>query len=332
MKPLRFAIVGLGVGRQHALYLSSLPGCIVDTLYDIDVQRANEVAHVIGDVHVASSYESILENKQIDAVVIASYDDDHFWQTRAALQANKHVFVEKPLCRTLDELRILKQLTQQTQRHVLSNLILRTAPLYRWLQAQIANNVLGQLYSMDGEYLFGRLHKITQGWRKDVPDYSVILGGGIHMVDLILWLSGQRPTHVYATGNRISTEGSAFRYNDFVSAVLRFSSGLIARINANFGCVHPHQHILRVFGTQATLLYDDAGPRWHQSRDPALSAAKISLSPLAGHKGDLLPEFVAGLQGKISLHTPQQMFDTISVCLACDQAQITQTETKVDYV
>ena len=44
------------------------------------------------------------------------------------------------------------------------------------------------------DYLYGRLQKITDDWRSRVADYSVMLGGGVHMVDLMLWLTGQRPT------------------------------------------------------------------------------------------------------------------------------------------
>src|SRR6185503_7475057 len=102
-----------------------------------------------------------------------------------------------------------------------------------------------------------------------VPDYSVMAGGGVHLVDLMLWLTGQQPTTVSAVGNRIATANSRFAYDDFVTATYAFPSGLVGRITANFGCVHRHQHVVRVFGTKGTFIHDDAGARLHWTRDEA---------------------------------------------------------------
>src|SRR5205807_9291260 len=122
--------------------------------------------------------------------------------------------------------------------------------------------------SSDLDYLYGRLQKITEGWRKNIENYSVIEGGGVHLIDLMLWLTGERPSFVWAAGNRISTKDTAFRYGDYAAATLQSPSGLVARITANFGCVHPHQHTMRIFGTKETFVYDDAGPRLRSNRDP----------------------------------------------------------------
>src|SRR5437879_8574199 len=103
-------------------------------------------------------------------------------------------------------------------------------------------------------------------------------GGGVHLVDLMLWLTGQRPRSVTAVGNRICTEGTAFHYHDYVSATFTFASGLVGRITANFGCVHRHQHVLRVFGTKGTFIYDDMGPRLYNSRDLAVPATNVDIA------------------------------------------------------
>ncbi len=111
------------------------------------------------------------------------------------------------------------------------------------------------------------------------------------MLDSMFWLTGQRPISVSAVGNRIATAGTPFRYKDFVAATYLFPSGLVGRITANFGCVHRHQHRLRVFGTRATFLYDDQGPRSPRAR-PGGGGKPLDLSPLPASKGDLIPGFV----------------------------------------
>jgi predicted dehydrogenase len=283
---------------------------------------------------LTSHADDLLHDPEIDLVSIASFDDHHFAQTLKALQAGKHVFVEKPLCRSLTELRLLKKaLAQHSHLRLTSNLVLRAAPVYNWLRRMIHEGAFGEIYAFDGDYLYGRLHKITEGWRKDVPDYSVLLGGGIHLIDLMLWLTGQTPQKVTAVGNRLSSAATGFRYDDFVAATFQFPSGLIGRITANFGCVHRHQHVVRVFGTKGTFLYDDQGPRGHFSRDPAVAPEALDLSPLPDTKGALIPVFVQNILSRQDLgRQMQHEFDVISVCLAADRALASAGATEVEYV
>lgn len=329
---LGVAVVGLGVGVQHALAYRRTPDCALRWVYDLDRARAREVAREVGEGEAAESFETILSDARVHVVSIASYDDAHATQVVAALEAGKHVFVEKPLCRSVEELHTIKRAWEASgEPHLASNLVLRAAPLYRWLREAIAGGALGEVYAFDGDYLYGRLHKIVKGWRKDVDGYSVMQGGGIHLVDLMLWLTGQKPSSVGAVGNRLCTVGTAFRYNDYVSATFQFPSGLIGRVSANFGCVHRHQHVIRVFGTKATFLYDDQGARLHTSSDPTVPPQPLTLAPLAASKGELVPEFVAGIrEGRDARAQALYEFDVLSACLAADQSAGTGVAVKVE--
>ncbi len=333
--PLRVAVVGLGIGEQHARAFAALPGCEVRWLLDLDSERASRLAPEIPGSAVALDFDFLIGQCNIDLISIASFDDAHYDQVRQALSAGKHVFVEKPLCRTLDELAEIKRLWADSKQRLWlgSNLVLRAAPLYIGLKQSIAAGRLGEIYAIDGDYLYGRLHKITDGWRRDVKDYSVNQGGAIHMIDLMLWTTGQRPVTVSAIGNRICSGGSAFNYNDFCSSTLAFPSGMVGRITANYGCVHRHHHVMRVFGTEGTFLYDDAGARLHESRDPMARPAALDPSPLPAGKGDLIPGFVASiLSGSDFSFETQSIFDGISVAIACDRAAASGLSEKVEYV
>ena len=271
---------------------------------------------------------------------IASFDDAHFAQVVAALNAGKHVFVEKPLCRTVDELSdIRRALKARPDLHLASNLVLRGADLYRWLRTEIASGAFGEIYAFDGDYLYGRLHKITDGWRGDTEDYSVMLGGGIHMIDLLLWLTGQRPDRVQAAGSSLATRGSRFRYDDFTAATLTFPSGLIGRITANFACMHPHQHVVRIFGTRKTFILDDAGPRVLEHRDPPERGASITwarqvaLAATPADKGVLIPGFVAGIASGAPARNGDldATLDAIAIAAACDAAAASKQPVTVTY-
>lgn len=313
------AVVGLGVGEAHARAYAADPRVELRWVHDLDADRAARVAGELGAC-VAAGYDEILADDRTHALSIASFDDAHYEQVIAALEAGKNAFVEKPLCRTLDEARVVKRTWETAGRPVLaSNLVLRAAPLYGWLREQIASGTLGTPFAFDGDYLYGRLHKITDGWRRDVEDYSVMLGGGVHLVDLMLWLTGQRPMRVTATGNRVSTEGTAFRYDDFVAATFEFESGLVGRVTANFGSVQAHQHVVRLFGTAAAFVSDDVGPRLHESRDPSVAARALALSPLPPTKGVLVPLFLDAVE-RGDHSGVQHELDVIAACAAATQA------------
>jgi predicted dehydrogenase len=324
------AVVGLGVGEAHARAYAADPRAELRSVYDLDVERARRLAAELG-VRAVGSLEEILADDGVDAVSIASFDDAHFGQALAALDAGKHVFVEKPLCRSVHEARSLARAWEDAgQPALMSNLVLRAAPLYRDLRAQLAAGELGVPYAFDGDYLYGRLHKITEEWRSRVDDYSVMLGGGVHLVDLMLWLTGERPVRVTAVGNRISTEGTAFRYRDFVAATFEFESGLVGRITANFGSVHPHQHVVRIFGTAAAFLHDDAGARMYESRDPAVPARQLDAASLAATKGDLVPAFLRAIEMPDPAAVHHEL-DVICVAAAADRALAEGRNVDVEY-
>ena len=316
-------MVGLGVGEEHAMAYLATDHCRLRWLYDLDVEKARRLAAKFEAGQAATSFEQILDDPEVQAVSIASFDDAHFQQVLAALDAGKHVFVEKPMCRSLEELAAIKQAWSRHRGNLKlsSNLVLRSAPIYTWLKEKIDRGDFGSLYAFDGEYLYGRLHKITNGWRTNVADYSVMQGGGVHLIDLLLWLTAERPTTVYATGNRIASESTSFRYKDYVAATLRCPSGMVARITANFGCTHRHQHVVSIFGTEATFMYDDAGPRLHLTRDPLAKADPVDLPTLPQTRGELIGPFVTAILNDEDLEThTQAIFDVISICAACDAA------------
>ena len=332
-KKIKIGVVGLGVGEQHLLALRNNFSCSVSCIYDLNFTKAKNLSTKFAGCSAVNSYDNLLS--QVDAVVLASFDDDHFNQTLTAIKSGKHVFVEKPMCRSLYELKAIKKAwgncCGKIKLH--SNLILRTAPLYQWLKAQIQDNNLGEVYSFDGDYLYGRIHKIIEGWRSQVPNYSVMEGGGIHLLDLLLWITEDRPTSVFASGNKISTQSTAFHYNDFTAATFEFSSGLIARITANYGIVHPHQHLMRICGTKGTFIYDDKGPRLVNSRLPGTLPNEITYSPFPISKGDLTPAFIKSiLEDTDDTKLTQSYFDGISACIAADKSVTTGRKEPIVYV
>jgi predicted dehydrogenase len=251
--------------------------------------------------------QEIMRDPAVDAVSIATFDGEHARQVEEAMLAGKHVFVEKPLCRNDKELKKIRKAWGDKKPALMANLVLRAAPLYRRIQKMIVAGELGKIYAMDGDYLYGRVHKITNGWRSKDKGYSVMAGGGVHLLDLILG---------------ICTHGTRFRRKDFVSAVFEFPSGLVARITANFGCVHKHQHTLRIFGTRGTVIVDDEGARLHRSRRPESRPAPLLWERLPASKGELVSDFASLIRGGTAgrRRAVKREFSLASALIAADRA------------
>lgn len=315
---LRAAVIGLGVGEAHARTYAEHPESELVALADIDGARLAEVAGQHPGVPATTAPDELLTDPEIDVVSIASYDDAHYAQVATALAHGKHVFVEKPLCTRREEAEHLRTLLAERPGQVLSsNLVLRASPRFRRVKELVDAGRLGRIYYVEADYDYGRLHKITEGWRGDLDHYSVTLGGGVHVVDLLLWLTGRRVVEVSAYGSRIASDGTKFRFDDLTVALLRFEDGTIGKVASNFGSATPHFHAVELFGTEATFVN---GPEhgWLVDRE---RRERIE-EPYPGvGKGDLIPPFLDAVLGRGELPvSPDEVFAALDVCFAIDES------------
>jgi predicted dehydrogenase len=328
---LKAGIIGLGVGEAHIAGYRRHPDCKVVALCDFSAEKMAYAKSKYPDLLVTDNAATIIDNPAIDIVSIASYDNYHHDQVMAALSCNKHVFVEKPLCLTEDEARSIRRLLdRKPQLKMSSNLILRKYPRFLSLKEKIAAGDLGRLYHVEGDYNYGRLEKITEGWRGKIDYYSVTLGGGIHIVDLLSWLTGDKITEVAACGNNISSLGSQFKYPDMVSCILKFKSGMTGKMAVNFGCVHPHFHNLSVYGTKSTFINSINTASYMISRDPLIPPVKDQSEYPGAPKDALIYNFIDSILGNcLPEISPKELFYDLAVCFAVEKSLRTNSFVEV---
>ena len=331
---LAVGIIGLGVGEAHIKGYESYRGCEVVALCDRLKEKRAAAKKKYPGMRITENANDILDDPAIDVVSIASYDNDHYAQVMRALAHNKHVFVEKPLCLREKEARAIRKLHRSKGRlKISSNLILRKSPRFGRLKEMIQNGTMGELFHIEGDYNYGRFEKITEGWRGKMGFYSVVYGGGVHIVDLMLWLTGGTVEEVSAYANRIASRKTPFRYNDMVTCILKFKSGMTGKMSVNFACVFPHFHNLSVYGTKATFVNGKECGLLFTSRDSSAKPKKIT-DPYPGiHKGDLIYSFVNSIMnGAKSEVSGKDIFQAMSVCFAIEKATHTQGPVKVRYL
>ena len=332
---MNVAILGCGgQGRRHAQAWTAA-GHTVTALFDPDRQAMESLrvaCRLPDETQLCQIVEAVLWGEPFCRIIsVASIDSAHYDQVFLALHEGRSVFCEKPLCVTPSELRSLSRLWTDADSPcpLVCNFPLRVMPVLLQLKQKIAAGVFGDIYAVEGDYWYGRLSKITEGWRKDEPYYSVMVSGGIHLVDLMCWLTGQYPEFVSGVGNDLCTRGTAFQHQDYQAATFQFASGMIGRISANFGCVRSHQTRFALWGTKQSFLLDDDGSRLYRTRKKGLH-----LQPRIPERWlpTLIPEYAPRLSaGEDMTAVTKHDFRVLECCLVADQAAQESTTTALLY-
>lgn len=330
---LNAAVIGLGVGQRHISGYESDSRCRVRTICDINKNVLEGVQKKYPHCNITTDANLIFEDPEIDVVSIASYDNDHAEYVLKAIKAGKHIFVEKPICLTEKEYESIHFALKEAQVQLSSNFVLRKSPQFQLVKERITSGVMGELFYLEGDYNYGRLHKLTTSWRGEIPFYSVTHGGAIHLIDLLIWLSGGTVTEVIATGNKIASKGTQFRHMDMVTALLKFEEGFTAKVSANFGSVCPHHHCLSVFGTQASFTHNYQGGVFYDSCDPDAIFEKMNLKYENISKTNVQRTFVCQiLDGTTPEVTSSDVMKTMAVSLAIERSLSSNVWERVKYL
>ncbi len=193
-------VVGTGrIARVHATAYRSVRGASLVSCLDVDGATERAFAADFG-LGTADSFEAMIEDPDIDAVIIATPNSVHAQQTIAALAAGKHVFCQKPIALDLADARLVVDAATSSDRVLQFGFMLRFTPPLPALRSRIAAGELGKLIASQSA-VFG--WEPNNEWFYD-PRHGggVILDTLVHFVDLVLW--------VFGDVDRVHTEGGAF--------------------------------------------------------------------------------------------------------------------------
>jgi predicted dehydrogenase len=264
MKPC-IGVIGAGfIGRFHARGIHGLIRLgLVDAAYvavcDRVLERAQEFARIAGVPLVTEDPKELIASPDVNTVYVCTPTAEHKALVLAAAAAGKHVFCEKPLARTLADVReMCDAVTKAGVRHQVG-LILRHAPIFTVLRELIADPKLGRLMAVlfrdDQAFPIGG--RYMSDWRGDIA----ITGGGtliehsIHDLDLLTWLAGDVASLRAATRNFAGHEG----VEDIAAVSLSFASGATGQLLSVWHSVEarPADRLLELFFEHGYFTVDD---------------------------------------------------------------------------
>ena len=218
---LRVGIVGGGGIAQvaHLPVLKKMRAVEVQAICDTDQPKARALADRFGIKDAFDDIEELLRYEALDAVVICSPTHLHESHIQAALSANLHVLVEKPLAMSATSAQRIIRIAEKHNRVVMVGMNHRYRPDVQIVRSFVQSGELGNIESIRGSWHVFRPGRTQLGWRqrKDQAGGGAMLDLGLSILDLGLWLGGSSaPTRVSASLDPITRDraveqsGSAF--------------------------------------------------------------------------------------------------------------------------
>jgi len=293
-RPLRVGLAGVGrFGQLHADVLAHLPGVELAALADADPLQLSRVADRHGVMTRHADALELIADDSLDAVVLATPDEQHGPQAIAALAQGRHLFVEKPLAPDWQQARELQQLAVEAGLTLQTGLILRYEPSHRELQQQMAAGAFGDPVSIRARRNCRRTSFAAIADRIHTVHRTLI-----HDIDLVLWLTQSRVTSVMAMevrqGDHLAPLGCF--------ALLRLADGSVAQLESSW-TVPDHQPMAHG-GIDADLAVVGL------ERKAQLRGDAIALWPVCeGRVGGALRDQLADFCTCVSQHRPSQVAD-----------------------
>ncbi len=210
---------------------------------DRDESRLAEFAERYPRARATTSFDEMIADDTIEAVLVATPVPTHFELARKALQAGKHVFVEKPPAMKGEEMEELVALARERELVLMPGHLLLYHPGVRKLKELVDAGDLGDVLCV-----YGNRQNLGT-----IRSYENALWSlGVHDLSVILWLLGEEPSEVVAHGSAFLQAG----VEDVVFCFLRFPSGKVAHMHLSW--LDPHKmRKMTVVGREKMAVFDD---------------------------------------------------------------------------
>lgn len=241
---IRVGVVGCGHwGPNHIRVFSQLKEARVTACADVDRKRLAAVQHLYPSVQIYGDYRSLLKADDVDVVVVCTPTGSHFEIVNAALQADKHVLCEKPLCLSHSEGEQLTRLAHARKRVLMTGHVFLFNPGIVKLKELVHFQDTGRLY-----YL--RALRTNLGPIRE--DVNCVFDLASHDVAIFNFLLDAMPESVSAVGGSFLQE----KIEDLAFVTLRYPGGILAHIQVSWLDPKKLREIV-VVGDRKMIVWDE---------------------------------------------------------------------------
>jgi len=230
---LRFGVIGLGwQGGSHLENIGSVARAELVAVCDINEKLLAERARTFRVRHCFTGYRDLVACDEVDAVIVALPDDLHRDSAVAALEAGKHLLLEKPMALTVADAQAIAGAAERGKGHFMLNLSNRWMPAFAAAKVKLDEGEFGPV-----RYIFSRMAN-----RIDVPTERLpwlqrshlAHWIGIHRLDIARWYVGREIRRVRALHSKGVLSERGFDNTDLFQATIEFDGGAIMTLEANW--------------------------------------------------------------------------------------------------
>jgi predicted dehydrogenase len=272
--PITVGVAGLDErGLELARTFDELPDADLRWLCDPRAEVRHGVGPRFSGANLVSDFNVLCEDEDLDAVVIVGPASSHYDRARRALEADKHVLVERPLALSGDDADALVRQAQRRRRRLMVTNDLAFQPALLRLKESIEHGTLGELY-----YVHGFHHKPS------APDETgVVWKLGTDHVSAILFLLADEPFEVSARGEPYLQAES----EDVVFCSLKFATGISAHLHLSRLDPEPRWG-LSLVGSRRSSSLDGSPPERPLTLCEHDAPLRRSMTEVEAHVGDIV--------------------------------------------
>ena len=243
------------VAGEHIRAFAENPHTHVEAIAvfkDSQRERAQAYCKKFGfECRITDDYAAALKMKEVEIVTVCSINCLHYEHALAALEAGKHVLVEKPLGLSAEQVAKLCYTARKMNVLTMVGHIVRYYPAVAGLKSMIDSGELGEIFHVEADYW----HQVSAGWKsRSETAGGAMAMGGIHALDLVRYLMGEnrkaQAVSAYWSGPFRRMD---FDYKPNLSALIRFEGGATGRVGVSVEAEMPYVFHLQVNGTKGTI-------------------------------------------------------------------------------
>jgi len=258
MSTLGVGIVGTGwVSGEHIRAFGENPHTEIVALCGRTHEGAKGKADEFSlDCPIHTDYAKMLAQSDVDIVCIATPPNLHREHAVAAARAGKHLLLEKAMANTLEDIRAIRDVIDETGVKSVVGFVLRWNPLFEIIKKQLAQGSVGNVFYGEVDYFHGIGPWYGQfQWNvKKEMGGSSLLSAGCHALDALRWFMGGEVVEVfqYATSGG-GKDFAEYEYDPTTVTILKFADGRIGKVASCIECIQPYVFNINLVGTEGTI-------------------------------------------------------------------------------